>query len=375
MIKTGLNSIIFFITDYILKQMKIKFQFIFIFLISCYTTAQNISDKIDSIRIRYQIPALEIAVISSDSILDMKAFGTNKINSNVKVTLQNRFHLGSNTKAVTSFIAADLVSQGKINWNTDFFHLFPELKTKQNHGRYLTLINLLNFKAQLAPFSYDTYIPESVIVTGTNQEQRYNIAKYLLTQKVVKKNNDDLYLTNLGYVLAGLMLEKVSNKNYHELVNDLNKKLNTDFRFGSPNIQDEQQTYGHNEQLVPLTEENVKLNWLLSAGNLNTTLPDYSSYIQNYLKGIEGKGIPFQKKTFEQLLFEFPTFSFGWFNKTGKEGNNYINNFGNANGFMSSVSIFKDKGIVVIIFSNLSSDSASEGIDLILEMLAKKYCN
>ena len=156
MIKTGLNSIIFFITDYILKQMKIKFQFIFIFLISCYTTAQNISDKIDSIRIRYQIPALEIAVISSDSILDMKAFGTNKINSNVKVTLQNRFHLGSNTKAITSFIAADLVSQGKINWNTDFFHLFPELKTMQNHDRYLTLINLLNFKAQLAPFSYDT---------------------------------------------------------------------------------------------------------------------------------------------------------------------------------------------------------------------------
>lgn len=142
----------------------------------------------------------------------MKALGTNKVNSNVQVTLQNRFHLGSNTKAITSFIAADLVSQGKINWNTDFFHLFPELKAKQNQSKSLTLINLLNFKAPLAPFSYDTYIPESVVITGTNQEQRYNIAKYLLTQKAVKKNNDDLYLTNLGYVLAGLMLEKVSNK-------------------------------------------------------------------------------------------------------------------------------------------------------------------
>lgn len=214
-----------------------------------------------------------------------------------------------------------------------------------------------------------------MVIIGTNQEQRYNIAKYLLTQKAVKKNNDDLYLTNLGYVLAGLMLEKASNKNYNELVKDLNKKLKTDFRFGSPYAQDEQQTYGHNEQLVTLTEENVKLNWLLSAGNLNTTLPDYSLYIQNYLKGLEGKGKQLKKETFEQLLFEFPTFSFGWFRKTGKDGNSYINNFGNANGFMSSVSIFKDKGIAVIIFSNLSSESANEEIDLILEMLAKKYCS
>jgi len=368
-------SIPIFNEGYNFKQMKIKLQFIFTFLISCYTTAQNTSDKIDSIRIKYQIPALEIAVISSDSILEMNAFGTNKINSNVKVTLQNRFHLGSNTKAITSFIAADLVLQGKINWNTDFFHLFPELKTKQNQTKSLTLINLLNFKAPLSAFSYDTYIPESVIVTGTNQEKRYNIAKYLLTQKAVKKNNDELYLTNLGYVLAGLMLEKVSNKNYNELVDDLNKKLNTDFRFGSPNTQDEQQTYGHNEQLVPLIEENVKLNWLLSAGNINTTLPDYSKYIQNYLKGLKGKGKPFQKETFKQLLFEFPTFSFGWFNKIEKNGNNYINNFGNANGYMSSVSIFKEKKIAIIIFSNLSSESANEGIDLILKILAKKYCD
>ncbi|AZB32310.1 hypothetical protein [Chryseobacterium bernardetii] len=47
---------------------------------------------------------------------------------------------------------------------------------------------------------------------------------------------------------------------------------------------------------------------MLSAGNINTTLPDYSLYIQNYLKGLEGKGIPFKKETFEQLLFQFPIF-------------------------------------------------------------------
>jgi hypothetical protein len=32
------------------------------------------------------------------------------------------------------------------------------------------------------------------------------------------------------------------------------------------------------------------------------------------------------------------------------------------------------KKIAIIIFGNLSSESANEGIDLVLEMLAEKYC-
>jgi hypothetical protein len=50
------------------------------------------------------------------------------------------------------------------------------------------------------------------------------------------------------------MLEKVSNKIIMNW-STISKKINIDFRFDSPNTQDEQQTYGHYEQLVPLRRE------------------------------------------------------------------------------------------------------------------------
>lgn len=352
--------------------MKREFKIILMFLLSFNLKAQIFSDKIDSIRTQYHIPALGVAVISSDSILEMNVYGTSKINSDSKITLKNRFHIGSNTKAVTSFIATDLVSKGKINWNTNFFSLFPELKTNQNKEDF-TLINLLNFKVPLAPFSYDTEIPKSLQLTGTNQEQRYKIAKYLLGRKSVNKSEDNLYLTNLGYVLAGLMLEKASHKSYNLLVDELGENLGITFQFGSPNINDKTQTYGHDNQLNPINIENVKLNWLLSAGNLNISLPDYSLFIQNYLLRIKGKGKMFEQNVFNQLLFEFPKFSFGWFNITDDKGNSFVRNFGNANGFMSSVTIVKERDLAFIILGNVSSDLAQEGIEKVFEVLEEKY--
>lgn len=352
--------------------MKKEFKIVLMFLLSFNLKAQIFSDKIDSIRTRYQIPALGVAVLSSDSILKMNVYGTNKIHSDSKIDLKNRFHIGSNTKAVTSFIAADLVSKGQINWDTGFFSLFPELKTIQNKQDF-TLINLLNFKVPLAPFSYDTKIPKSLQITGTNQEQRYKIAKYLLSKKSVNKNEDNLYLTNLGYVLAGLMLEKASHKNYNVLVDELNKNLGIAFQFGSPNLNDKMQTYGYNSQLNTINMENVKLNWLLTAGNLNISLPDYSLFIQNYLLGTKGKGKMFEQDVFDQLLFGFPKFSFGWFKMIDDKDSSFVRNFGNANGFMSSVTIVKDKDLAFIILGNVSSDLAQEGIEKVFEALEKKY--
>ncbi|MFT3749666.1 MAG: hypothetical protein QM768_15165 [Agriterribacter sp.] len=50
----------------------------------------------------------------------------------------------------------------------------------------------------------------------------HQLAKYLLQQKSVEPN-DGLYLTNTGYILAGLMLEKASGKAYKELEGSWNK--------------------------------------------------------------------------------------------------------------------------------------------------------
>src|SRR5687767_2591215 len=79
---------------------------------------------IDSIRAKYNIPELGYAVISSDSILTMDVLGFQNIKTKRKANLTDRFRIGSNTKTVTSYIAALLVKKKKIKYESKFFDLF-----------------------------------------------------------------------------------------------------------------------------------------------------------------------------------------------------------------------------------------------------------
>ena len=51
------------------------------------------------------------------------------------MTVNDRFHLGSDTKAMTALLAAMLVEEGKIRWNSTMLEVFPELAAKMAEVR------------------------------------------------------------------------------------------------------------------------------------------------------------------------------------------------------------------------------------------------
>jgi len=109
--------------------------------------AQNTSAFADSVRRVYKIPELSYAVVSADDVYELHALGGRKINTEWVATLNDRFRIGSNTKAITGFIAAQLVREGKLSWDTKFFDLFPEMRAASNKAyQQLTLLNLLTFR-------------------------------------------------------------------------------------------------------------------------------------------------------------------------------------------------------------------------------------
>ncbi len=101
---------------------------LFLVLTSFVCTAQSAVKFTDSIRRVYKIPEVGYAVVSSDSVYEMNVLGVRKINTRLKAGMGDRFRMGSNTKAITGFIAARLVKQGKLSWHTNFFDLYPEMK-------------------------------------------------------------------------------------------------------------------------------------------------------------------------------------------------------------------------------------------------------
>jgi len=326
----------------------------------------------DSIRKQYQIPELAYAVVSGDSVFEMKVLGVKKVNTELTASTNDRFRIGSNTKAITGFIAALLVKQHTINWDTKFFDLFPELKKGSNkHYRNLTLLQLLSFRTKLFSYTYTYAKPGKGRFTGNETEQRYQFAEWFFKQKPVPKK-DSICFSNLDYVAAGLMLEKASGKPYKQLVNELGDKLGINFGFGAPNSTDTAQPWGHDKDLNPEPPaDDYKLNWLLAAGNINVSLPDYVKFIQLQLQGLAGKSDLLNKEEFDFLHYGLTRFSVGWFQGVDEKGQVFSYNIGNPGTFLSKVYVYKSLNKAYIIFANVQSPQADEGMDMLLERLKR----
>ena len=337
--------------------------------------SQAVSDFADSIRVKYKIPELAFAVVSADTVFEIRTLGVQRINTNFKAKPNDRFHIGSNTKAITSFIAALLVEDGQINWDTKFLNLFPELK-RQSKKAYqnITLQDLLTFRGKLPAYTYTFKEPTREQITGDNAQQRFQLARYFLSQNPMKVVNG-LTPSNAGYILAGLMLERATKKPFKKLVTDFGKTQGIVFGFDYPNLSDILQPWGHDINLIAVPPvENYKLNWLLSAGNINISLTDYIKFIQLHLKGLKGHAKILSAQTFDKLMYGLPTFSFGWFNKLETETNYHVAyNEGNAGAFITQVQIIKEKDKAFIIFTNSASAETIEGIAILLDQLKIKY--
>ncbi|MBX2907954.1 MAG: beta-lactamase family protein [Taibaiella sp.] len=348
---------------------------VFTLLLTLSTTvssAQPHTRAADSIRKAFDIPALAYAIVSGDSILELKNLGARKVNTAMECNNYDLFRIGSNTKAITGMLAAMLVKEGKISWGTHFFDLFPEMSaTARKEHLNLTLLDLLTFRTKLYPYTYTYKRPKRAQFSGDATAQRRQFANWFFQQPPVARR-DSICFSNLGYVAAGLMLEKASGKIYKQLVADLGEKLGITFQFGQPNAIDVNQVWGHDASLTPEPPaDNYKLNWLEAAGNITMTLPDYSRLIQYNLKGLEHGTPHLSREDYNFMHFGRARFALGWFWDTDDAGNRYSWNVGNPGTFLTKVYVYPHADRAIIIFSNAQTDMADEGTDALLELLRK----
>jgi Beta-lactamase class C and other penicillin binding proteins len=104
--------------------------------------------------------------------------GFRKNGGTEKVTVDDKFHLGSVTKSMTATVAAMLVEQGKISWTTTIGEAFPELKS-EIHPDYLgvTLEQLLSHAERRSRRCSGDLWRKAWAANGTAAEQRLALSK------------------------------------------------------------------------------------------------------------------------------------------------------------------------------------------------------
>ncbi|MBK1896115.1 serine hydrolase domain-containing protein [Chryseobacterium paridis] len=329
-------------------------------------------------RSAYSIPEVSYAVITDKDIKEISATGFHSAILPEPATLEDRFHIGSNTKALTAFIIAKYVEKGKLKWNDQFFTLFPEWKKDaRKEYAHITLEELLSHRALIQPFQgeNDPAIPD---FKGNKQEKRESFGKFVLTLDPVKADPEHPFVySNAGYTLATLMLEKVTHQSWEQLVDKVfNKDLHLDVQFSWPDNQTKKDTWGHsfeNGKLTPIASNtDYKLDYTEPSGDLNIRLKDYIKFIQLNLLGLEGKNNYLKSSTYNYIHNHFPGYSFGWF--TVLENNiNWSTHSGTAGTYYSMVQIDKTHSLAYIVFTNSFNEDTVNGVRLMIRKLKSTY--
>jgi CubicO group peptidase (beta-lactamase class C family) len=179
---------------------------------------------------RYDLPALAAAVVQDGKIIASGAVGTRRAGAAIPVTINDRFHIGSDTKAMTALLAAMLVEENKLRWDSTVAEVFPELSATMTPGlRGVTLEQLLSHTSGipsdnqalanlLAKAVTKTMGPEGTL--ENLDEMRSWLVRQWSKQPLVAKPGARFAYANMNYILAGAMLERISGKTWDELITE-----------------------------------------------------------------------------------------------------------------------------------------------------------
>ncbi len=166
-------------------------------------------------------PAMAAAVVVKGKLLAVGTGGTRRVGTNIPVQRNDRFHLGSDTKAMTATLAAMLVDEGKLQWDSTLASVFPELAPSMDAGlQRVTLTQLLSHSSGLPA---DNQAFGELLLKSSLQDGNLDVQRYWMLQQTAPKPLEAtpgtrFAYSNLGFMIAGSMIERVTGKTWEELM-------------------------------------------------------------------------------------------------------------------------------------------------------------
>ena len=168
------------------------------------------------------VPGMAAVVVRNGETVALGVAGVRTRGKVDKIAAADRFHIGSDTKAMTAMLCGILVDEGKLKWSQTLGQTFPELKSAM-HPQYqaVTLEQLLTNRSG-APG--DLAKDELWGKLGQHKGSPMS-ARRLLVQGVTAKPPEAApgtrYIySNAGFSMAGHMAEKVTGKSWEDLMRE-----------------------------------------------------------------------------------------------------------------------------------------------------------
>ncbi len=284
---------------------------------------RDVTGQLEQIREKHQLPGLAAAAIVEGEIVAIGATGTRSANDAARVTINDKWHLGSCTKSMTASLAAMLVEDGAIRWESTIGDTFPEIAMRKA-WRSVTLEDLLVQRGG-APHEPPAELwSQACAQVGTPTEQRVAFVRGILADEPEKPPGTKWIYSDAGYAIAGAMLERATRQPWEKLLRErLFLPLGmTTAGFGAPATPGKlDQPWGHHGyeapfKPVPPGPDADNPPAIGPAGTVHCSIADFARYTAWHVAGERGEGWLLTHESFEKLHHppDGQTYGMGWCN-------------------------------------------------------------
>lgn len=279
-------------------------------------------------RTKHGLVALGVGVIHRGQVAGLGMAGERRRGSGDWATLDDAFDVASISKSVTATIAAMLVRDGVVRWNSTPAELFPEARHRFHPGyATATLERLLQHRAGV-----DHTMNRNDRWAGWQRahstlpplEQRRQFTFMVLEKPPRSTPGSESFYTSDGYIMAGSMLERAAGIEWTELVRlRLLEPLalhSMTFESASQGIatvlgHEPPRWFGLSRPVPNDPAEYGILPFGAPAGFLRSSVPDLLRYLDFHMRGDSGTAnLLLPQEAFQRLHRADPgeQFALGW---------------------------------------------------------------
>lgn len=315
----------------------------------------KVTAVLESIRQKFAVPAIAGAIVTTEGLTMSGVVGVRKAGTEIQANIDDHWHLGSNTKAMTAVLVARLVEKNIMRWDMTVAEVFPEV-TIHPDAQTITVTHLLTHRAGLRANLDWVQISRQ----GTIGEQRIQAVRQGLAEKPRNPIGSVYEYSNLVYVIVGAMIEKITKTTWEKkLQEEVFLPLGmTGAGFGGTGTPGKiDQPWGHAGKTTPVSENGPTVDnpqVMGPAGTVNSTLQDWSKFVADQLRGSAGMSALLRPDTYAFL--HSPPFggeyAYGWLVKQRDWGGGTVLTHAGSNTMNYSVAWLAPKrqfGVIVCV--------------------------
>lgn len=327
---------------------------------------KDCSEDVTKIRNARGMPGLVAGCVTRDGVELLGCAGVRRREEEAPLTVDDRMHLGSCTKAITATLAAVLVAEGKLKWDSTIGQVLGQEEGEMDSGwRDVTLEQLLRHRggapARARPQDWAT----AWNCTEAPHKCRQAFVRALLSQPPAQSPGTHVY-SNQGYAIAGYLCETVAGKPYETLVAErLFAPLGIqDYGFGAPVTTVLSSPSGHRADGTPDNGDNPSA--IAPAGRVHMPVREWMKFLAFHvgakpppeLEGAAGELAHLHKNGGPDA-----NEALGWYCVTRDWGGNVLTHNGSNTLWYCTAWISPERGFAVLAACNQGGDLAAKACD------------